>query len=157
MGWVRFHRQIFSHWIVPYGKRKCSTFEAWFYLVGHASHADTKFQLGSHFVELKRGQLLTSTRNLGAEFKWSRTKVDTFLKRLENEKMLIANKTTHYTVITIVNYDFYQSEIKEISHKKATGKPQKSTFKNVKNVKNKKDTTDTDDFLQEYKDVDEYE
>lgn len=60
-------------------------------------------------VELKRGQQARSEVTLSKEWKWSRGRVRRFLNQCENDGM-IECKSTHLTsIITICNYDSFQS------------------------------------------------
>ncbi|PAJ09172.1 DnaD domain protein, partial [Staphylococcus aureus] len=100
----------------------------------------------------------------------SRFKVKTFLDLLESDGMLEVKTTSKYTLITIVNYDFYQSEQGRNQHQndiKPTSKQHQSNINptskqhqtntnnndnkdnNEKNVNNEKKKTTAFDFFQD--------
>ncbi|HCX2867441.1 TPA: DnaD domain-containing protein, partial [Staphylococcus aureus] len=108
-GWISIDRSIQNHWLFK-EKRTFSKFEAWIYLLMEANHSKAKVPIGNQIVTVERGQRLTSVLTLSDLFNWSRFKVKTFLDLLESDGMLEVKTTSKYTLITIVNYDFYQSE-----------------------------------------------
>lgn len=140
-GWIKLHRKIQEHWLYQ-EKRKFSRFEAWIDLLMMVNHEDAKVVLGNELIEVKRGQRITSIRQLCDRWGWSNTKVTQFLKLLESDGMATVKSDSKKTVITIDNYDFYQGR----EDKKTTDKQQendeeatqKHTNKNVKNDKNEK-------------------
>ncbi|HAR4074696.1 TPA: DnaD domain-containing protein [Staphylococcus aureus] len=151
-GWISIDRSIQNHWLFK-EKRTFSKFEAWIYLLMEANHSKAKVPIGNQIVTVERGQRLTSILTLSDLFNWSRFKVKTFLDLLESDGMLEVKTTSKYTLITIVNYDFYQSEQGRNQHQndiKPTSKQHQSninptskqhqtnTNKNVKNGDNVK-------------------
>lgn len=107
-GWVKTYRKIQEHWIwtskEPYDMRS-----AWQYLIMNANYAENKILTqNGELLEIGRGQILVSVRNLSEKWKWSVSKVSKFLKRLEDDNMVqrIGNKSG--TLLTIVNYSVYQ-------------------------------------------------
>lgn len=84
--------------------------EAWIWLISQASHKE--HEAGQ--IMLKRGELLTSLGRLSTTYRWTRSKVRCFLKRLE-----MSGKITHTPAhsqrtvsaqITICKYDTYQDK-----------------------------------------------
>jgi DNA-binding transcriptional regulator YhcF (GntR family) len=140
-GWIKLHRKIKGHWLFT-ERRTFTKFEAWIDLLLEVNHKDNKFMLGSELVEVKRGQTITSIRQLCERWNWSNSKVTKFLKMLESDGMLSVKSDTKKTLITIDNYDIYQvqeteetTQERQLSDTQAT---QKHTNKNEKNVKNEK-------------------
>jgi hypothetical protein len=143
-GWIKLHRRVKGHWLFT-EKRTFTKFEAWIDLLLEVNHKDNKFMLGGELVEVKRGQTITSIRQLCERWNWSNSKVTKFLKMLEADEMLVLKSDTKKTVITIGNYDIYQvQETEETTPKRQTHDTeatQKHTNKNDKNVKNEKEKT----------------
>ena len=113
-GWICLHRQIKSHWLWPDVKgRRYSKFEAWIYLILSANHQARKVDIGSKFIVVERGQLLTSQVALAKKWKWHRETVLQFLYQLKADEMLGIETSNHtstgYTLLTICNYDKYQN------------------------------------------------
>ncbi|EUL04725.1 DnaD domain protein [Staphylococcus aureus] len=168
-GWISIDRSIQNHWLFK-EKRTFSKFEAWIYLLMEANHSKAKVPIGNQIVTVERGQRLTSILTLSDLFNWSRFKVKTFLDLLESDGMLEVKTTSKYTLITIVNYDFYQSEQGRNQHQndiKPTSKQHQSNINptskqqqintnknvkngdNVKNVNNEKKKVTAFDFFQD--------
>ncbi|EOA9122083.1 DnaD domain protein [Staphylococcus aureus] len=168
-GWISIDRSIQNHWLFK-EKRTFSKYEAWIYLLMEANHSKAKVPIGNQIVTVERGQRLTSILTLSDLFNWSRFKVKTFLDLLESDGMLEVKTTSKYTLITIVNYDFYQSEQGRNQHQndiKPTSKQHQSNINptskqhqtntnnndnkdnNEKNVNNEKKKTTAFDFFQD--------
>ena len=110
-GWFKTHRKLFDHWLWDNNKPK-TKFEAWLDLIRMANHKDKDVRFRDEIIKAKRGQKITSELKLGKRWKWSRGKVKTFLNRLKNESMLELKQDNRKTIITILNYDTYQSKEK---------------------------------------------
>lgn len=152
-GWISLHRSIQKHWLFE-EKRKFSRFEAWIDILMMVNHTDNKIMHDGDLITVKRGQRITSLRQLGERWSWSITKVDKYLKTLESDGMLIVKKDTKKTVLTVVNYDDYQdgdfkkrhrkdSEKTEKKHRSNTEKTQKKTNNND-NKENNENNDDND-------------
>jgi hypothetical protein len=111
-GWISLHRKIQEHWLYT-EERKFSKFEAWIDLLLMVNHKDNTSVLGGELVHVKRGQRITSIRKLCKRWAWSNTKVVKFLQLLEADGMIKVENDAKKTLITVVNYDFYQSVLKE--------------------------------------------
>lgn len=137
-GWISLHRKIREHWIwqeKPFDKRS-----AWIDLLMEVNHKDNKFLLGNELVEVPRGSTITSIRQLCDRWKWSNTKVTTFLKLLKEDGMIDFKSDKKKTVITIVNYESYQNtndtETSQERHESDTETSQKHTNNNDNNENN---------------------
>jgi len=142
-GWVKFHRVQFSNWISK--KPFCDGY-AWTYLYTQANHKKGMVNFRNEYIKIERGQFLTSKLKLQRIFGWTYRHVENFLLALKNDENIIYRTTNRYIVITIVNYDIYQSyaeqndEQNDEQSKNRLGTDYKrgNTNKNVKNVKNVK-------------------
>ena len=107
-GWVSIHRNLFDHWIWN-DKEQFDKRSAWIDLLLMVNHEDKKALIDGQLKLIKRGQRITSLNKLALRWKWSRKKVTNFLQTLEEDDMIILKKEQgKYTLITIVNYSFYQ-------------------------------------------------
>ena len=106
-GWIRIYRQIKDNWIwkndEPFDKRS-----AWIDLILSVNHKKKKIPFENDFIEIERGQILTSIKQLADKWKWSRHKVSDFLDQLEQDTMIVQVRDIRKTLISIVNYDIYQ-------------------------------------------------
>lgn len=106
-GWISIHRQIRDNWVwksnEPFDKRS-----AWIDLLLSVNHKNKKIPFENGFIEIERGQVLTSIKQLSEKWKWSRHKVSDFLDQLEQDTMIVQVRDTRKTLISIVNYNIYQ-------------------------------------------------
>ena len=101
--------------------------------------------------KMKPGQFITSRKNLSKDLGFSEMQIRTALKKLESTKEITIETTNKYTVITVMNWDNYQSDNdfnnqdfnQQITNKQPTDnqqitnkQPHRKNVKNVKNVKN---------------------
>lgn len=137
--YIPISRRLFEHqlWCE---ERIYSRFEAWLDLIQSARFEDTKQLIGNRFIEVKKGQILASLRFLAGRWQWSTKKVNSFLDLLIQDKMIIKEtpKETGQTVITICNYDKYNSQIiQEETEKKQQGNTKETPWKQQGNKVNK--------------------
>jgi len=145
-GWIKLHRSISENdlWMsepFTYG-------QAWVDLLLNASHKDSSFFIRGIEISLKRGDLGWSEVTLSKRWKWSRGKVRRYLGMLKTRGMIVQQANQYTSVITICNYDSYQSEgaddehqtVQQTEHQAVQRTDSKRyTYKNVKNVKNEKE------------------
>lgn len=105
-GTINLHRDAFDHPILKDGER----FRAWFWMVSRACWKPTRFDVAGRIITLERGQFCCSVRELAEAWGWSKSAVDRFLTRLKTETMIGTDAGTGKLVVTIRNYDKYQSQ-----------------------------------------------
>jgi len=137
-GWVKLHRSIKDNWV--WKDKPFSKGQAWLDILMECNHKPGKVNIGLSVIPVERGQKLWSIKDMADQWGWSRKKVSSFLNVLEMDNMLHQKRTSKYTLLTIVNYDLYQSKDDEEEHQKnITGTSREhhgNTNKNVKNDKN---------------------
>ena len=104
-GWIKIHRDIDKHWI----SQDLKKLGWWVYLLYKASYEDNKTLVGHRVIEVKRGQLVVSLSDLAERFEVTKPTVIKFLDLLEQEGMITRCVDRKITIITICNYDGYQS------------------------------------------------
>lgn len=105
-GWIKLHRSISDCWLWD----NPEYLRAWIDLLLVANHKEGKSERNGDIVKVQRGQVLISYRKLAERWGWGIRSVRTFLKLLENDEKAKRQTTHSYTLITLVNYDFYQCE-----------------------------------------------
>lgn len=111
-GYVKMSRKAFESDPFWLESRVFSRWEAWQDLIQMAAWRDHRRYTKGQVVELERGQLFVSERSLAERWQWSRGKVRRFLKLLvEMERIEIADhkQDQKRTIVTLINYDRYQS------------------------------------------------
>jgi hypothetical protein len=113
-GFVAIARGMLDHPVVGVSTRKAFTkTEAWLWLLFEAAYRPRRYQAGIVVVELQRGQLAHTTRYMANAWHWPETNVRRFLERLKTGAgtgaMIGAESGPGTTIITICNYDLYQT------------------------------------------------
>ena len=109
IGWVKMHRKIRDTQIwddkEPFDRRS-----AWMDLVMMVNHEDKEIIFNGKPFTVKRGQRITSIRGLAERWHWSVNRTKRYLVLLEQLEMIHTDRNTHRTLLTLVNYGFYQGE-----------------------------------------------
>lgn len=149
-GWVKLHRSAFDHGLFEgdeYSRR-----DAWLWLCSNAAFEERTVWPNARPVVLKRGQLCHSIRFLAEKWKWPKSTVDRFLRRLETGTMIRREAGRGQLTITICNYDKFQGRDEAVrdSDGAATGTQtgrQRDKDKELKNEKKEEDSLDHADLL----------
>lgn len=121
-GYIAIDRGIFDHWIARNAKR----FRAWQWMIAEAAHVPMGKRGSWGVVHVERGEFAASLAILAVKWRWTRSSVYRFLKRLENEGMVRLRETRRKTetatetatapyldheisIITICHYDQFQN------------------------------------------------
>jgi hypothetical protein len=154
-GWIKLHRAIMES--TTFNRLNAKQKIIAIFLLLNANHKDRYWYDMYSDIEVKvnRGQLITSRNTIVNEwFKKDKEITDqvvrTTLTKLEKLKFLTKRATNKYTLITIENYDKYQSDVITFNHhnnqQKTNDKPLHNhpltTNKNDKNEKNDRDTNE---------------
>lgn len=143
-GWIKIHRQIQNCLI--WDDKPFNMASAWIDLLLLANHEDKETIFDKKPILVKRGQRITSVRELSARWGWGKDKTLRFLRLLESEKMIVKESDSRRTLLTIVNYGIYQDceNENETVVRTLTGQSQ-ATNKNDKNDKNNNIRSNSDD------------
>lgn len=143
-GWIKIHRQIQNCLI--WDDKPFNMASAWIDLLLLANHEDKETIFDKKPILVKRGQRITSVRELSARWGWGKDKTLRFLRLLESEKMIVKDSDSRRTLLTIVNYGIYQDceTENETVIRTLTGQSQ-ATNKNDKNDKNNNIRSNSDD------------
>lgn len=110
-GWILISRAIKGHWIWKDPER----LKWWIDLIITANfEPSTEFVSGQN-IFCGRGQLITTQSGLSRQWKADYHVIHRFLRKLEGDGMIRIEGNTHWTRITIVNYDEYQLSAKPIA------------------------------------------
>lgn len=105
-GWFAMNRAMFSH---PIFEGKPYRVAAWAWILGTAAWKDTSQDANGQAVTVKRGQLLTSYRQMSDKTGVPVQHLRTLINRLRGEHAIDTDTNTGRLLITIRNYDKYQS------------------------------------------------
>lgn len=131
-GWVKIHRKLFKHFLWE-ENRKLSKFEAWLDILQLVSYAKENKQIISGVqCSWSRGQYPISISFLCNRWNWTEKPVRNFLKMLEKDKMVVMKRTSKWTMLTVCNYDSYQSEGQAEGQSKGNQEPIIKEYKELK-------------------------
>jgi len=116
-----------------------STAHLFVYLILRANHEDRDF-MG---ITVHRGELISSLKHISEDTGLSINQVRTAIKHLISTSEITSTSTNRYTLISIVNYDLYQSVTtnkstnrSQTKHKQITNRSQQTTTNNNVTTKN---------------------
>ena len=138
-GFVMLHRTIQKHWLYE-EKRKFSKYEAWLDLLMMVNYKDNKIVQDGKLIEVKRGERITSVRQLMDRWDWSNTKVMNFLNLLSQDEMITYEITPKKkTLIKILKYHEYQGFQEVDQSEEKTQNTHRTTTETTQNNINNKD------------------
>lgn len=106
-GYIKLHRKLFEN--KYYFKQKFTYSQAWTDLLLLAKEKDDYVQKRGMRIMLKRGQIGEGIETLATRWKWSRGKVKRFINELKTDHQIEHQNIDVTTLISIVNYDKYNS------------------------------------------------
>lgn len=102
-GWIKIHRQILGwRWYDD-----SLTVHLFLHCIINAAVEDHEW----HNTTIKRGQFATTIATLSKELKATPQKIRSRIERLQADNAIILKSTNKFTIVTICNYDTYQSQI----------------------------------------------
>ena len=139
-GWVKLWRDQFTHEISD-KKPWCDGY-AWSYVYSRANFKPGIVNFRNQYIPVERSQFITSKLKLQEIFGWSQRRVNSFLTSLKVRGMCTTRVTNRFIVITVCNYDKYQSMTDEdvqtdVTTDVRTGDEQVMTEKKKVNEKEK--------------------
>lgn len=141
-GWIKLHRKLRESPI--FQNEKLLKVFVWCLL--KASHTEHTELIGLKKVSLSPGQFVYGRHIAAEELKIKESTLHKYMMWLKNEEILNIQSNNKFSVVTVVNWDLYQTDEPKSNSKsnsksssKVTAKEQqKNTNKNEKNEKNEK-------------------
>lgn len=90
--------------------------QAWIEMVMCAKFFDCPISFQGNVFDLKRGQFVTTLRQLSRDFGWGDHRVKRFIELLKKRRMIDALNDAGCIRITICQYDTYQGPDSEVTH-----------------------------------------
>ena len=134
-GWIKIDRSILTwRWYTD-----TNTKIVFLHLLLTANYEDRDYKN----ITVHRGEVLTTQARLAEELGLSRQQVRSALDRLKSTNEITTSQNSKYTVISIPNYDYYQSSQpseqptnnQQITSKQPTNNQQ--YIRNIRNIRNK--------------------
>jgi hypothetical protein len=138
-GWIRLYRKSIRSQVF----QSDGLWKIWTWCLMKANHEDrwipVKTGRGNTEVLIRRGDFLFGRKTAAKELKMKPTTVQDRIKKLANMQNLVINPVTHYSIVTVCNYDFYQG--KNNDEASPNPSPNRQPTVTNKNDKNEKNTT----------------
>ena len=147
-GWIKLHRKLLESPV--FQNEKLYKIFSWCLL--KASHTEHTELIGLQKVSLSPGQFVYGRHMAAKELKIKESTLYKYMMWLKNEEILNIQSNNKFSVVTVVNWDLYQSDEPKSNSKVTTKEQQRNSkvttkeqqrntnnnVKNVKNVKNEK-------------------
>jgi hypothetical protein len=128
-GYIALHRKTIESNVF----QDDGLFKLWCYCLMRATHKERDFLHGGVLIRLRPGQFVTGRKVLTEELNSTEQKVRTRLALLEKMGNLTIKSTNKYSIITVVNWGYYQTERNKITNKQPTNNQQITTNNNDNN------------------------
>ena len=142
-GWIKLHRQLLKSDTFKNDK----LLKVWIYCLLKTSHAEHEILVGRQKVKLLPGQFIYGRKRAAMDLDMPESTLRDYVEILVKSENITVRATNKYSVITLINWDTYQSDEEKDDSRhdsKRTAKGQQmDTNKNVKNVKNEKEYLNT--------------
>ena len=135
-GWIKLYRKSFENQY--YFSERFTKWQAWVDLLLLANHKDNYFEIRGNPITVKRGEIGYANETLAKRWRWSRGKVERYLKCLEKTGQIEQQKSKILTLIIIKNYERYQAD-------EATDRATENHQKIIRRSINKNDKNDKND------------
>ncbi len=130
-GWIKLHRSLLTwEWYDD-----ANTLRLFLHCCLRANFEDGQWR----GIEITRGQYLTSVKTLSAEIKLSESKIRLSLKKLISTNEITIKTTSQNSMITVCNYDTYNS--RELENNKQNNKQPDKPTTNKQQTNNNQTTT----------------
>jgi uncharacterized phage protein (TIGR02220 family) len=129
-GWIKLHRKI-ANWQWASSPNHMTLFMQ---LLLRANHKKSKWRK----EDIAPGQVLTGRKQLMDWTGLSEMQVRKCLDDLESTSEIIRKRSAKYSIITIANWNTYQSDNRETSVQQPANNQQTTTSNNVNNINNEK-------------------
>lgn len=137
-GWIKVHRALLYNSIFS-GIKLLKVF-LWCLL--KATHTQHDQLVGKQFVKLNPGQFVTGRIKAGAELSLAPSTAWEYLKVLENNNTIRIESNNKFSIVTVINWEFYQGTNEKSdnrdNNKKAANSQQNNTNKKGNNDNNDK-------------------
>ncbi|MGM9778965.1 MAG: hypothetical protein ACI3ZD_11620 [Prevotella sp.] len=107
-GYIKLYRSSLEDPL--YFKETFTKWQAWCDLIFMAYHTNAEFFVRNVKVNAKRGCVYMGVREMSERWRWSRSKVERFIKYLEDDKRIKVKPSNVVNCIAILNYEKFQGE-----------------------------------------------
>lgn len=130
-GWIKLYRKLIHDPVFSTEKG----LKVWVWVLLKANHKKVDLFWGRQNITLRGGQLIFGRYTASEELKMSPSTVWFWMNELKKGEYIDIKTTNKFSIVTIKNWDKYQSLL-------TTNNQQVNTVNNVKNVKNNDEISD---------------
>lgn len=145
-GYIRLYRKTLDNPIVM---KTTEHFAIFIYLILNATHTERKILFNGEEIILQKGQLITGRNVISEKLQINQSKVQRVLDYFEKNQIIEQQKTTKGRLITITNWNIYQTNEQQVNNERTTSEQQVNTNNNDNNVNNNITTTNIYDFIEQ--------
>ncbi len=138
-GWISLHRKLEDNPIFQNEK----ALKIWIWLLLRANHEPNDVLIGRQLVHLKMGQFIFGSDIACERLKMSKSTIHWWLDYLKVERYIERKTTNRYSVITVLNYEMYQTVERQVEYRrnaKRTPSVQPNETNNKENTVNTENT-----------------
>jgi hypothetical protein len=148
-GYTKTHRSVFTH--DYFAGEEFSRREAWLWMISSAAWKPHRTRHKNKMIPIGRGQLPGARRHLAEVWGWGEQRVRTFIDDLVMEGMITTSSNQQLTIITICNYERFQSAEESSNQQLTSSQPAANHTEERKEVQEieKKDSSDLFDEVAE--------
>lgn len=139
-GWVSLHRKLLASEIFQNDKM----LKIFIYCLLKASHTEHSQKVGRQTVLLKPGQFVYGRKKAAIELDMKESTVRDYMDILKEDGTIAMNPTNKFSIVTIVNWAFYQDKDEKTDNKNDSKKPTKGQQKDTNNNGNNADNDNND-------------
>lgn len=137
-GYTKTHRSVFTH--DYFAGEEFSRREAWLWMISSAAWKPHRTRHKNKMIPIGRGQLPGARRHLAEVWGWGEQRVRTFIDDLVMEGMITTSSNQQLTIITICNYERFQSAEESSNQQLTSSQPAANHTEEGKELK-EEDTT----------------
>lgn len=134
-GWVKTYRSLMDKGYYT----DSQAVHLWIHIIFKANHSEKEFMWNGSIINVKRGSFVTGRKRLSAETGIAESKIYRLLKLFESERQIEQQTNNRNSMITILNYDQYQSSEQQMNNKRTTSEQPVNTNKELKHSENDKE------------------
>jgi DnaD/phage-associated family protein len=131
-GWIKLHRKLLDNPIFQNEK----LLKVFIWCLLKASHKEHETMVGLQTVTLKPGQFVYGRTKASEFLKIKPSTLNDCMEALKFREIIDIKTNNKYSLVTVVNWELYQSDEIESDNKATTKRQQSDTNKNDKNDKN---------------------
>lgn len=128
-GWISLHRKLLVSDIFQNEK----LLKVFIYCVLKASHSEHPQKIGRQTILLKPGQFIYGRKKAAMELSMNESTVRDYMDILKKDETITMKSTNKFSVVTIVNWEFYQDKEKETDNKSDSKKTPEGQQKDTNN------------------------